>query len=210
MQELEDASDAELLSRWRAGDRAAGAALVERHHHSVARFFASKVGPAGEDLVQATFLGLLEGALDRFRADASFRTFLFAIARNKLLVFLRDAARDRERFDPEASSIAAIERSAPGLIAAHQQSKLLLAGLRRLPVDTQLMLELHYWEDMRVREIAEVLELPVNTVKTRMRRGRLRLDEEMRALASSQAQLETTLRGLEGWARELERELDQS
>jgi RNA polymerase sigma factor (sigma-70 family) len=205
--DAEAPSDEALLDRWRDGDKQAGALLLERHHESLARFFMTKLGPEADDLVQATFLGLLDGALDRYRAESSFRTFLFGIARNKLLLHLRDTIRDRGRFDPAHETLAALERSLGSVIDARGQDKLLLAALRQLPVDTQMMLELHYWEDMRVREIAAVLELPVNTVKTRMRRGRQQLDEKMRALASSRAALETTLRGLEGWAEELRREL---
>ena len=201
-------TDKELLSRWRDGEQAAGAALLQRHHESIARFFMSKVGADSDDLVQATFLGLLDGALDRFRDEAGFRTFLFGIARKKLLEHLRKVIRDRERFDPEHATIAGLERSVSGVIDAHGQNKLLLASLRELPIDTQLMLELHYWEDMRIRDIAVVLDMPVATIKTRMHRGRLRLDEHMRALAQSREQLETTLRGLDGWADALKRELE--
>jgi len=203
-----DLDDAVLLERWRAGDKRAGAALLERHHESLARFFMAKVQGAADDLVQATFLGLLDGALDRYRAEASFRTFLFAIARKKLLDHLRSEVRDRARFDPAHQTLAALDRSPGSVIDAHGRDKLLLAALRELPIDTQMMLELHYWEGLRIREIAGVLELPVNTVKTRMRRGRVALDEHMRALAASREALETTLRGLEGWAQALRRELE--
>ncbi|WP_106389909.1 RNA polymerase sigma factor [Enhygromyxa salina] len=208
MSGLEALSDSELLARWRAGDRAAGATLVERHLESIVRFFMSKVGSDSDDLVQATFLGLLDGALDRLRAEGGFRSFLFGIARNKLLEHLRNTIRDRERFDPQHATLAGLDPSASAAIDAHGQNKLLLAALRRLPLDTQLMLELHYWENMRVREIAVALDMPPSTIKTRMRRGRARLDEEMRALARSREALETTLRGLDGWAQELRRELD--
>ncbi|PRQ06694.1 RNA polymerase sigma factor [Enhygromyxa salina] len=209
MSELAALPDEELLSRWRAGEASAGATLLQRHHESIARFFMSKVGAEAEDLVQATFLGLLDGGLARFRDDASFRTFLFAIARKKLLEHLRNTIRDRERFDPQHATIAGLHRSAPSLLDAHGQNKLLLAALRQLPIDTQLMLELHYWEDMRINDIALVLDLPASTIKTRMHRGRARLDEHMRALAESNEQLETTLRGLDGWALQLRRELDE-
>jgi DNA-directed RNA polymerase specialized sigma24 family protein len=54
--------------------------------------------------------------------------------------------------------------------------------MRRLPDDTQVMLELFYWEAMSVQEIAGVLDRPANTVKTRMRRGRAQLLAELAAL----------------------------
>ena len=205
---LDELSDEELLARWREGQGRAGASLIARHHESLARFFFTKAGADGEDLVQATFLGLLGGGLDRFRSEASFRTFLFAIARNKLLEYVRNRVRDRARFDPEHATLAGLERSPGARIDARGQDKLLLAALRELPLDTQLMLELHYWEELRIDEIAAVLELKPGTVKSRMSRGRARLDTNMRRLASSQIELETTIRGLAGWAAQLQRELD--
>lgn len=201
-------SDEDRLAAWRAGDPRAGIELVERHHDSVARFFLHKVGPSeGPDLAQATFLGLLEGVA-RFRGESSFRTWLFAVARNVLLKHLRERCRDQRRFDPEVTSVEALDPSPVTILAAAQEHRLLLAGLRRLPIDTQLMLELHYWERLPVADIAVVLDMPVNTVKTRMRRGRLRLDELMAELAESPEQFETTQRGLEAWAAALRREID--
>lgn len=203
----ESLPDTELLERWRAGDQLAGQTLVMRHHASVDRFFVHKLGPDCEDLVQDTFLGVLEG-LPRFRGEASFRTLLFAIARHKLLDRLRVHVRDRQRFDPGVTSVADLGRSPASMLEIHELNKLLAAALRKLPIDTQLMLELHYWEKLSINEIALVLELPANTVKTRMRRGRLQLDVLMQELAESPEQLESTQRGLEGWSSQLRLDLD--
>ena len=197
-------SDAELLRRWRSGDRRAGEQLVRRHHASIDRFFLHKLGLAGEDLVQETFLGLLKG-LSRFRGEASVRTMLFAIARNKMIDYVRSRA--KHRFDPAVSSIDDSMPSPPSLLEIHDQHKLLVAALRQLPLETQCMLELHYWESMPIKEIARVLDIPENTVKTRMRRGRQELEVTMQRLARSSEQLVTTQRGLEGWSEELKREI---
>ena len=201
--------DDELLAAWKSGDKLAGIRLVERHHENIARFFMHKVGESdGADLSQATFVGLLEG-IDRFRGEASFRTWIFAVAHNILLKHLRNRCRDQRRFAPEETSLEALVGPSPvSILAAEQQNRLMLVALRRLAIDTQVMLELHYWENLAIREIAVVFDMPVNTIKTRMRRGRLQLFEAMQALAESPEQLETTQRGLEGWAAGLRRELD--
>jgi RNA polymerase sigma-70 factor (ECF subfamily) len=89
-----------------------------------------------------------------------------------------------------------------------QQHRLLLAALRRLSLDDQVMLELHYWDDMKIEDIAKVVEKPINTVKTRMRRARLRLEELMDELAESREELETTRSGLEGWAERVRQECE--
>ena len=85
--------DLELLAAWREGDPTAGNQLMERYYASVLRFFALKVPASAEDLAQRTFLGCVEG-LERLREDASFKAFLFAVARRQLLWHLRDKTRD--------------------------------------------------------------------------------------------------------------------
>lgn len=173
-----DPSDDQLLEAWRAGDLDAGAALFKRHWTSIARFFTNKLGPDCEDLIQSTFLACIEGA-DRYRGDSNFRAFLFGIARYKLFAHLRIKAREAKHFDPASVSVADSVRSYTSVIAADRTREKLLVAMRELPVDTQVMLELYYWEKMSVAEIAKVVELPISTVKTRMRRGRQKLAREL-------------------------------
>src|SRR3954470_23994807 len=85
--------DAALIARWRTGDERAATALVERHAQAIARFVAS-LGERdeGEEAVQDTFVRAF-GALDSFRGESTFRTWLLTIARN----LLRDRQRGRAR-----------------------------------------------------------------------------------------------------------------
>lgn len=168
-------TDEELLQAWRdRGDQDAGAELFLRHVQSISRFFTNKLGADCEDLIQDTFKACVESK-DRYRGDGGVKGFLFGIARNKLLHHLRDKARDDKVFDPATISIAASMRSFTSVVAAGQTHERLLLAMRQLPVDTQLMIELHYWEDMSIQDISAIVHLPVNTVKCRMRRGRLEL-----------------------------------
>jgi RNA polymerase sigma factor (sigma-70 family) len=201
--------DDELWRAWIAGDQRAGAKLVERHYSCVDRFFRYKLGEhQGVDLTQATFLAVQESR-GSFRGDSGFRTWLFGIARNKLLYYLRNQGRDQQRIDPDASSIAdLLDPSLTERLDAVQSNRLLLAALRRMPLDVQVMLELHYWEGMKVAEIAEVVNKPVNTIKTQMRRGRQRLEKLMDELKRSVGELESTLSGLEGWAKRVRQECE--
>lgn len=171
-------TDLELALAWRAGDLAAGDALLERHYDGIRRFFFNKMGSDCEDLIQSTFLGCVE-AIERFRAESSFRTLLFAIAWRKLCRYLRDRPQTVEPLDPEDEPPAASAPTAGTRLDAQQEAERLRRAMRQLPPDMQAMLELYYWEAMSVEEIACVLEMPVNTVKTRMRRGRLRLEKEL-------------------------------
>ena len=171
-------NDNDLLAAWRDGDRSAGEALLARHWAGISRFFINKLGMQCEDLIQETFTACAEG-MYRYRGESSFRTYLFGVARNVLLRHLRNKRRDEKHFDPKTSSMAESVRSYVSVLAEdHQRTRLLLA-LRRLPLDTQTMLELHYWENMSVQEISEVVAMPVNTVKSRMRRGRMQLAQDL-------------------------------
>ena len=152
------------------GDAGAGNTLFERHFDSIYRFFVYKVERDVHDLVQRTFLGCME-ARSRFRGDSSFRTFLFAIARNELRQHYRNKTRDGV-LDFTTSSLAELAPT-PSTIARHKgQTRMLLTALRSLPVDLQLLLELHYLEGLTGPALAEVLEIPEGTVRSRLQRAR--------------------------------------
>lgn len=195
-------SDLQLLEAWRAGDLPAGAQLFERHYAGIARFFSNKVGSEREDLIQSTFLACLEG-IDRFRGDASFRTLLFAIARFKLLKHLREQSRDHHYRDPAPPLLEADGPSPISLLTATTTRRRLHAALRRLTLDTQLMLELFYWEALPLKDIARILEIPINTVKTRLRRAREQLALELAAIDASPSDVESSLAGLDRWVEAL-------
>lgn len=192
--------DRTLFVAWCAGDRAAGATLFDRHYESVARFFHNKVNEsASSDLIQNTFLGCIE-ARERFRGDAGFRTFLFAVARNLLHKHYRERQGPRGRIDFGEITACDLAPTASEVMRADEEKQLLLQALRRVPIDCQEVMELLYWEKLSVAEIAEVVGIPVGTVKTRLHRGRRLLEEQMTLLAETPALLQSTLANLEGWA----------
>jgi RNA polymerase sigma factor (sigma-70 family) len=192
-------TDAELLHAWSDGDRSAGEALFERHFEAVARFFRNKLASDAhhEDLIQQTFLGCVE-ARDRFRGESSFRSFLFAIAHNQLCKHWR--SRSRDRLDFQTVSAFDIDPSPSAMLARDQDQRKLLIALRRLPLDSQVALELHYWESMTAAEIGDVLGVPLGTAKTRLRRAKQLLEAELRSLELGGGRLDTET-GLETWAR---------
>jgi RNA polymerase sigma factor (sigma-70 family) len=195
-------ADAELLAEWAGGDRGAGEALFERHFEAVARFFRNKLSAdaAHEDLIQQTFLGCIE-ARERFRGEASFRSFLFAIAHRQLAKHWR--TRSRDRLDFQTVSVFDLDASASAALAHDQDRQQLLLALRRIPLDSQVALELHYWESLTAAEIAVVLGVPLGTAKTRVRRAKQLLEAELRALALGLVAADPTLSRLDTWAREL-------
>ncbi len=196
-------SDAELFQRWSAGDEAAGEALFRRYFEAIARFFRNKATDDWPELVQKTFLACIE-ARASFRGEGSFRSFLFSIAYRQLLRCYRD--RGNDRIDLTERSAHDLEPTASACVAKREEERLLLAALRRIPVEYQVVLELHYWEEMSATACAEVLGLPVGTVKTRIRRARELLDRELGTLAEGPLLASTTSR-LDEWAAELRKQL---
>jgi RNA polymerase sigma-70 factor (ECF subfamily) len=178
---------------------------VRRHFSTVFRFFRSKLSFGVEDLVQRTFLACVE-ARQSFLGKGSFKAFLLGIARNQLL---RHLQRELPRYpDPLELSVAAVhaatDRLSPsGVVADHEEHSLLLSALRRIPLNLQMTIELHYWEELTVEEISQVMAVPVGTVKTRLRRARMALREAVEQMNISPALRETTLGNLDGWARSL-------
>ncbi|HWN68065.1 MAG TPA: sigma-70 family RNA polymerase sigma factor, partial [Haliangium sp.] len=118
------ASDNELLERWRGGDRAAGQELFERYYHLVERFFANKLASDALDLVQETFVACLEGR-DRVSEGGKFRSYLFAVACNVLRGHLRRRYRDGEQLDFEEVSVNELAPGAGTLLGRLREQRLL-------------------------------------------------------------------------------------
>src|SRR5690606_25346041 len=112
----------ELLEAWRGGDRQAGEQLFERHFDAVARFFRNKVNQGIDDLIQRTFLACVEGK-DRFRGEASFRTFLFAVAHNVLSKHYRSQRRHGDRIDFGVTSVHDLAPSPSVVVARHDEHR---------------------------------------------------------------------------------------
>lgn len=197
-------SDADLFAAWRAGDRRAGAQLFERYYDSVARFFHNKAARDADDLIQRTFLRCVETHAKILKPE-SFRYYLFGVARNVLLEYLAEKGRRQAREAPDFFTMS-IEDVAPtpsSALARAREERLILSALRRIPIELQIILELYYWEELSARELAEILELPEGTVRTRIRRAKQLFEEEIARIAETPGLVQSTLCGLEGWARGL-------
>lgn len=204
---MHDVDDAVLLGAWKRGDPASGAELFRRYYASVLRFYRGKVGPLGPDLVQRCFLRCLE-VRSRIRDESGFRCFLFGVARNVLLEHYRSVRADA-RIDFTEQTVEDLVPTPTSELDRGERSQQLLLALRRIPVEQQIVIELYYWEELNAREIAEIYEIPEPTVRTRLRRAKLRLEQELQALGSSPAVALDTTTNLDAWARRLRDQLDE-
>lgn len=194
--------DVELLRAWGDGDAAAGKQLFERHFPAVFRFFRNKSGGEVEDLVQATFAAVL-ASRDAFRGEASFRTYLFTVARHELYAYWKKRRRQGDEVDVGTLSLEDLAPSPGTALAARRDRALLARALRSIPLDLQVVLELHYWEELGGPELAAALEVPEGTVRSRLRRGREMLAERFDAIRRGEGEvvaLASSVDDVDRWA----------
>lgn len=184
--------DDALVERARAGDHLAFGELVRRHQDAVYRVVrrTSRVDPArAEDLAQETFLRAYR-ALDRFRGQCSFAHWLFRIATNLTInrattvaaraerrtVSLEAPMRSLDREQP----MEVEDRVGPAPEASLEREELRAAlerALSRIPDEFRAAVVLRDVEGLDYEAIADVLDIPIGTVRSRLHRGREALRE---------------------------------
>jgi RNA polymerase sigma-70 factor (ECF subfamily) len=195
-------SDLELLGAWRGNDRQAGDELIERHFDALFRFLRNKLDEPAEDLVQKVFLECIAHR-DPPRDGGSFRAYLFRIARSELYDHFERRRRDDEPTDFASMSIQDLGPTPSAVAVDNQQQRVLVTALRRIPVDFQVLLELHYWESLTARELAEVLEVPVDTLENRLRRGKQLLRYAAQEVEAGVIPVAASDDDLDAWAESL-------
>ena len=194
-----------LLQAWRDGDARAGTELLRRYTETVFHFFLTKTGAQiAEELTQATFETCCQQR-DRIRETGCIRAYLLGIARKKLLQHYDEWRRRGRRNRALEDSVAGSFTSPSAAAVRSQRQRIVLVALQSLPLDFQIAMELHYWEDMSTPEIARVLEIAPGTVKSRLHRGREMLGDKIREVLADPALAEETVEGLETWIASLRR-----
>jgi RNA polymerase sigma-70 factor (ECF subfamily) len=197
-------SDEELLTAWRAGDRAAGDALLGRHFDAVCRFFYFKVGEeSAADLIQQTFLAMCEGK-ERFRGESAFRSYLLGTARLVLLTHFRKKRREADHVDPLEHSVAALGPSPTSALARRREEEILLQALRELPIDLQIAFELYHLEGVTANELGKIFGLTEPGMYGRLRKARTLVVASCERLAETPALRASTVERLDDWIRELQ------
>lgn len=183
--EYADLADPRLLALTRSGDRAAFDAFVKRHQASVFRF-ARQATPGlddAEDVLQEAFLAAWRSAAN-FRGDGSARAWILGITRNAARRFRRRRVGEPDRFESldELGARAGWGDDAdPARLLERTLSReLLRSALERLSADDREILILRELEGFTGEEVAELLDLSVAAMKSRLHRARLRLASEVR------------------------------
>ena len=175
-------ADESLIERTLQGDLAAFEQLVERHRGIVYRVAARIVGPDdAEDVSQDAFLRAFH-RLEQYRGNAAFRTWLLQITQNTALNTLsRTRRRPTQTVDdpPEAADRDPVRQPVTELERRERQQRLELK-LRTMRPEYSSLLVLRDLEGLSYNEIAEVLAMPLGSVKGRLHRARDELIELLR------------------------------
>ena len=172
-----EASDEILIGRIAGGDRLAMHALYARHHVKVFRFVLRLVRneASAQDLISEVFLDVWRQA-DRFEGRSAVSTWILAIARFKAL----SSVRRRKEAELDEEQAEAIEDGADTPDIALQKKdtgEVLRRCLAKLSPDHREIIDLVYYHEKSVEEVAEIVAIPENTVKTRMFYARKKLAE---------------------------------
>jgi RNA polymerase sigma-70 factor (ECF subfamily) len=178
MEKKPEETDVELMLRVQGDDEEALAALIRRYQDAMFNFFRSMgLADDAEDAAQETFLRIYRFR-HRYEPKATFRTFIYAVARNVSI----DAFRKRKRHDQFKEEFQLDAPSEPG--SPHGQGgRAALAEelLHSLPDAMREVVVLNVYQGLRYGEISAALEIPVGTVKSRMFHAMLRLREMLNA-----------------------------
>jgi RNA polymerase sigma-70 factor, ECF subfamily len=168
-------SDEQLILEFQQGSREAFVELFERYREPVYGFFRRRLENPGsaEELAQECFLALLQN-VKRYEPRASFRSYLYGIAMHLVAAERRKVGREvaeNEKLDDRAIGGNAAEGRDAGIWVRK--------ALEHLGKDEREILMLREYEQLSYEEIASLLRVPVNTVRSRLFRARLALKEQL-------------------------------
>src|SRR6266852_4860145 len=182
-----------LVAFSKNGDQEAFAQLVQRYQRRIFNLVYRMLQQYEEasEITQETFLAAWQG-LPSFRGDARFATWLYRIAYNCALKQLETRKRDRA-LQAALQAEQALEsedtyKSADAQIDEHERQAFVQEHLSRLPAKYRAVLILRHLQDMTYEEMAEILTMPVGTIKTHLFRARNLLKERLQGLDSETSQ----------------------
>ena len=189
--------DVDLLRAWADGDDEAGRAFYRRYATPIAEFIGRKVDGDAADLVQRTFMACLEAA-QAGRAIDNPRAFAYRVARNEIYDYWKARRRDAARFDPYETSLRQLGTSPTSHFARGEQGQRMLRALEAIPLESQIALELFYWEELSMAEVAEALGVTRTAALSRVHRARQQVRDELTRQTRAAARA-AALTALDDW-----------
>ena len=165
-----------LISRARGGDREAFGELVEQYRDTVYRLAYRMCGNTydADEAAQEAFVAAWR-ALPNFRGDAKFSTWLYRLTTNAAIDVMRREKRHQTVGDGEMIDLADDADSPQETVERTEQQEAVQKALATLSEEYREVLLLRYMEELDYAEIAEVLQLPSGTVKSRINRAKAAL-----------------------------------
>ncbi len=186
-----DDTDQELVRRVQAGDQTAFNLLVLKYQHRVLKLVGRFVNDAAEaeDVAQEAFLKAYR-ALASFRGDSAFYTWLYRIAINTAKNALVSQRRRPVDFDLDLQDPDQYERQAKlkeadtpeGVLLTDEIRAVVEEAMEQLPEDLRTAIVLRELEGLSYEEIAEAMDCPVGTVRSRIFRAREAIDKKLKPL----------------------------
>jgi RNA polymerase sigma-70 factor (ECF subfamily) len=176
-----------LIQRCLNGDQSAWDAIVRQYWRKVFNVAYKFVGKhdEAEDLTQEIFLKIFK-SLETFDRRANFQTWLISVSRNLCIDHYRSVRKERETIDRDvdANELAPVSREVGPMAALEQRDRvtLLRQALAGLPETLRTAVLLRDIQELSYQEIADRLDLPEGTVKSRINRGRTELARQIRRL----------------------------
>jgi RNA polymerase sigma-70 factor (ECF subfamily) len=178
---MQSDSDQDLILRVAKGDRLAFRTLYARHNVRVFRFILRFIKDEGqaEDLIGEVFLDVWRQA-DRFEGRSSVSTWILGMARFKALSSLRKTT--EAELDEDKAAAIADEADNPETVSQKlDKAKAIRRCIDQLSPEHREIVDLVYYQEKSISEVAEIVGIPENTVKTRMFYARKRLQELMQS-----------------------------
>jgi len=172
-------SDEALLARYREGDGAAFETLYARHRQSLYRFLLGLSGKPelADEVFQDTWLSLIRSA-SQPQGRATFRTWLFQIARNRLIDHWRKHGAHQplhDSYDEQLHAVGDETNDPEQLLNLSRDNQRLENALQTLPADQREVFLLRAHGDLDLAQIASLTETPLETVKSRLRYAQQKL-----------------------------------
>ena len=187
----QDDSDQQLVQRVQAGDKSAFDLLVRKYQHRVLKLVSRFVSDAAEaeDVAQEAFIKAYR-ALASFRGDSAFYTWLYRIAINTAKNALVSNRRRPVDFDLDLQDPEQYDRHArlkegdtpEGVLLTEEIRSVVEKAMEQLPEDLRTAIVLRELEGLSYEEIAEAMDCPVGTVRSRIFRAREAIDKKLKPL----------------------------